>query len=126
MSRVLWAFRGKPVATVGEFDELVRAYHLAILKSAERWHPHDLVLPFGKVVVTYEYWVDADAGAKQVVGNVDLESPDGKSFTAVALLLKLHNAVIEHLNEMDHQFFEGLAFSGWSGDIPVYELRLGS
>ena len=59
---------------------------------------------------------------------VTLTADDGASFTAGELLFKLHNAVVEHLRENDHHFFEGLTLTGWDqdGKVPVYQLGQGS
>ena len=59
---------------------------------------------------------------------IPVDSANGRFFSAANLLFLLHNAVVEDLRNMDHQFFEGLGLmrDDEDGHVPRYQLFLGS
>jgi hypothetical protein len=57
-----------------------------------------------------------------------LVADNGESFTAGELPFKVHNAFVEALRQMDHQYFEGMTLSPEQRPdmAPLYDLDLGS
>ncbi len=61
--------------------------------------------------------------------NLTIEANNGKYFTAGEILWKIHNSVVEDLDEDDKHFFEGLTlYTGTDrqADGPIYQLNVGS
>jgi hypothetical protein len=119
-----WSFDGSVFDDRAKFSDEVREYQIDIV-GEDAWRPHDVVLPLPRVLVAYEHWDDE---GDQVETVLDLESKDGKHFTALDLLFQVHNAVVEDLCDDDHHFFEGLTLEPEAScaHLPRYSLRLGS
>ena len=103
LSNVAWAFRGEPFADATAFDRAVREWQ----DGSDAWVP-DEIIPLGRLRVAYQGAGDDPGDIEYTRYVIDLASDNGKSFTALELLHKLHNAVVVRLRETDHQYFEGL------------------
>jgi hypothetical protein len=114
-----WSFTGARMADPQAFSEEVRQYQIDIV-GEDAWNPDEVVLAFAHVLVGYEW--------EEVPLTIELASANGEHFTALDLLFKLHNAVVEDLRGIDHHFFEGLALNSLpvAGMPPLYLLRQGS
>jgi hypothetical protein len=129
MPDVIWVFDGKPFATESDCTAAVTGYHEDIYKRMNKrgvaWDPQKLVLKSTRVKIRHERWDDDEEGEGESV--IELSTRNSTGFTAGELMFKMHNAVVEYLRDMDHKFYEGLELDeDASGDIPLYEIMLGS
>ena len=122
LTEVRWAFYGGRFDTIGEFLKAVQEYHEEI--DADEWQPEEVVLGCKEVTVQYAYWDEED---EEIEDDFRLTA-DGDHFSAGELLFKIHNQVVECLEEEDQHFFEGLSLykNATSKDAPFYILELGS
>ncbi|MDR1200077.1 MAG: hypothetical protein LBL58_00410 [Tannerellaceae bacterium] len=123
MSNVCWAFYGGAYSSEEDFVRAVIQYHTE-LDGAE-WHPNQLVLQSKEVTILYTYW---DENVEEEVEEDFSLVADKGFFTAGELLFKIHNKVVENLENDDHHFFEGLSlFTGNNNgtNIPYYMLIQG-
>ncbi len=120
---VSWVFRGAVFSDRTVFDAAVSR------EQAEAdcpWRPDD-ILPCPQLKVSY--WGVVNPGDVEYTQcTAELTSDNGEYFTAAELLFKVHNAVVHHLRDADHQFFEGLSLSRGRGrgGTPMYEMQQGS
>lgn len=123
MRDILWSFMGDPMEDRDAFSEAVRQYHLNI-RDEDVWEPDQVVLQCPEMRLQYRYWEEAE----EKEGLLTIQSDNGMSFTAVELLHKVHNAVVEQLREIDHHFFEGFSLleQRTEGQSPLYRLSQGS
>lgn len=123
MSEVAWSFTGDVYSGREKFDQKVRKYQADIAGNAE-WQPDQVVLPVANARIVYT----CSEGDDDIEKMVDLNSDDGKAFTAGELLYKLHNAVVRQLSAVDRHFFEGLSLNSRpiAYEPPVYVMYLGS
>lgn len=124
MDEVRWAFYGGQYATIEEFVKAVQEYHEE-LDTAKEWQPEEMVLRCKEVTIQYEYWDEEEDEETEEDFRL---TADGDSFTAKELLFKIHNRVVEHLEDEDRHFFEGLSLYKEAAleDSPLYFLGLGS
>lgn len=123
MKDVCWAFYGGQYNIVEEFVKAVQEYHRGL--DADGWQPDEVVLECKVVTVQYAYWNEEENDETEEDFKL---TADGNGFTAGELLYKIHNRVVEHLEEEDRHFFEGLSLYGDAApeDTPFYFLDLGS
>jgi hypothetical protein len=123
LNGVCRSFIGSPFSSRAVFDSKVRQYQIDICKK-DTWRPDQVVIPCPCIRVVYRCW-ERD---EQIEPVIELASENGESFTAGDLLFQLHNAVVEHLREIDHHFLEGLVLHSRQvdGKPPLYVLRQGS
>jgi hypothetical protein len=90
------------------------------------WNPNEVVIECKDITIQYSYWDDEE---EEIEDDFNL-SADGSFFTAGELLFKIHNHVVDKLENNDHHFFEGLTL--WDGenhsnpDAPLYFVNQGS
>ena len=123
MRDTLWSFTGDTFDSSEAFSEAVQQYHMDIT-GKDTWEPDLMVLPAPRVTVAYTYFGYDD----EEEATIELTAANDRDFTALDLLFKIHNAVIDQLSGDDHHFFEGLSLnSAPSGNSPpLYLLDLGS
>jgi len=123
LTGVYWAFSGHPYPSEDAFSQAVHAYNHKF-SSQPRWYPEQHILPTPSVAVRYHCWRQE----REVEPWIQLDSANEHFFSAANLLFLLHNAVVEDLRNMDHQFFEGLGLllDDEDGHVPRYQLFLGS
>ena len=119
LQNVAWAFRGEPFANATAFDLAVREWQ----DGGDAWAP-DEIIPLGKLRVAYHGAGDDPDETEYTRYVIDLASDDGKFFTALELLHKIHNAVVLRLRDTDHQYFEGLDLADQA--TVLYEMSQGS
>jgi hypothetical protein len=127
LKNVVWMLRPILYTDREEFDAAVRSYHMRILKSDERWRPHERVLATPKILLCFECW----EGDDQNDATVELATTDPEGWTNLDLLFAVHQRVADYLSTRDgslgdHCFFEGLSLRSGKGDPPAYEIDLGS
>lgn len=121
MKDIVWSFRESYPDRVAFIDE-VRDYHLAIVKSTDRWRPDEVVLTAPRVHITYEHW----EGDDQLDRTTTFTADDGRAFTTGELLWKINEDAAPRLQNQDHKFFEGLDLGETEGNDPTYDMHLGS
>lgn len=124
MSNVYWGFYGGKYQTLEAFVEQVKLYNEDF---GIDWNPDEIVFEKKTLSVQYSYWDEKTD--EEVEEDFDLHADKG-AFTAGELLFKIHNQVVEKLEDDDHHFFEGLTL--WEGEnygnprAPLYFLNQGS
>jgi hypothetical protein len=125
MSNVYWGFYG------GKYDSLIRFINEAITYNKgldNEWNPREIVLNCKELTVQYS-WRDGNED-EEIEDDFNLTADNQSDFSAGELLFKIHNQVVEKLENEDHHFFEGLSL--WDGknysnsDTPLYFLNQGS
>jgi hypothetical protein len=106
MKNILWSFTGGKYATQKQFIEELVKYNLEIDKREIK--PDEIVIENNKVIIYYGY-EEAD---NQKDEEFRLTADNNKNFTVSELLYKIHNQVVEHLENLDYHFFEGLVNNG--------------
>jgi hypothetical protein len=125
MSDVYWGFYGGKYDSIAKFIQEVINYNQDFGK---KWNPDETVLASANVTVQYSYWDESEE--EETEEDFDLVADNQSCFSAGELLFKIHNYVVEKLEEEDHHFFEGLTL--WEGenysnpDVPLYFLNQGS
>ncbi len=124
MPDVRWGFYGGIYKTFETFITEVKKYNEDFEND---WNPNEIVFDAKVLTIQFAYWDEDDDD--EVEEDFDLHA-DGDSFTAGELLFKIHNHVVEKLEDDDHHFFEGLTL--WEGEnysnpqAPLYFLNQGS
>ena len=118
---VAWSFIGGVESNFESFCQSARQEQLEI-NANDSWDPTAIALPIQRVSVMYKPHPVEDDKV------VDLAADDENGFSEGELLFKLHNAVVEDLDDRDHHFFEGLTLNSRPvAQAPaVYIMRLGS
>lgn len=124
MPNVYWGFYGGKYRTLEAFVEEVKRYNEDF---GIRWNPDETVFEGAALTVQFAYWDEEDD--EETEEDFDLHADKG-AFTAGELLFKIHNHVVEKLEDDDRHFFEGLTL--WEGEdyanskTPLYFLNQGS
>jgi hypothetical protein len=125
MTDVSWGFYGGKYESQAKFIREVISYN----KDLENeWSPDETVLANTNVTIQYFYWDDKEDDDVEEDFNLVADTKIG--FTAGELLYKIHNQVVDKLEDADHHFFEGLTL--WEGEnyskpnAPLYFLNQGS
>lgn len=125
MSKILWGFYGGKYESREKFIQAVTDYNK---KFGKEWTPNETTLTYTNVTIQYSYWDEDEED--EVEEDFNLVADDKSGFTAGELLYKIHNQVVEKLEDDDHHFFEGLTL--WDGEnysnpnAPLYFLNQGS
>jgi hypothetical protein len=127
MANVAWRFAGARFTLADAFDRAVRQYHETVVKDPDAWRPTEIVVAAPRVRISY-FGIATPGDVDYTDYSVELASQNGESFTALDLLFKLHNAVVDRLGEADHCYFEGLLLKEAPSGTqpPLYELQQGS
>lgn len=122
MSNTRWAFYGGKYASQEDFVRAVTQYQTDMKTE---WDPEQIVLPYKEVTILYEYRDEDEEDQTEEDFNL---TADKDFFTAGELLFKIHNQVVEKLENDDHHFFEGLILLSDDDNtgIPCYMLSQGS
>lgn len=122
MREINWCLVGDKYHTRADFDEAVRLYRLEVCTSGY-WDPIRIAIAAQRIVVECIDWCDEEFNTL-----LEFESDNGVCFMEGELLFKIHNAVVEQCNKIDHRFFEGLDLDTNQGsdEVPRYTLSLGS
>ena len=103
MAGVYWRFLGGKYESQTEFVRNVTEFNKEFRKN--KWNSNETVLKSSKVSILYSYWdYDIDEEIEEVF---ELEANNKTGFTAGELLYKVHNQVIDKLENEVHQSFEG-------------------
>ena len=123
LKKVYWAFSKGDFASLAEFNEEVRDYHISIVEE-DVWQPDLKVLNEPSIQICFEYWTDEGDELEEFI---ELTADNSQFFTAGELLFKINNATADKLKNGDHIFFEGLNLSETlHNDKPFYWMYLGS
>jgi hypothetical protein len=124
MSNIYWGFYGGKYDTKKEFISEVIKYNNEFNND---WNPNEIILNLKIVTIQFSYWDDGEED--EIEESFDV-CADNDFFTSGDLLYKIHNQVVEKLEDEDHHFFEGLTL--WDGEnysnpqTPLYFLNQGS
>ena len=121
MSNICWGFYGGKYDSREKFIQSVSEYNKDLNKE---WFPDETVLNCKNVSVQYSYWDEEEDD--EIEEDFELVADNTSGFTAGELLFKIHNQVVDKLEDEDHHFFEGLTL--WEGNpqMPLYFLNQGS
>jgi hypothetical protein len=120
---VPWRFwDAEPYADRGEFEAAVSALLVDLERPAE-WRAGEIALRVPRVRILF-FGVDSPDDDDYQDFSVEVTSDDGVAFTRGELLHKVHNAVVLHLNAVDHCYFEGLKLENPA--FPTYQMEQGS
>lgn len=124
MSDIYWGFYGGKYNSEKEFISAVTKYNDDLEND---WEPNKVILNLKTVTIQYSYWDEIEED--EIEEDFNLVAND-KSFTTGELLFRIHNHVVDKLEDDDHHFFEGLTL--WDGEnysnpeVPLYLLNQGS
>lgn len=147
LNQVVWTFNDIEYKSIDDFNAKVNQYQNLILKEKAAWKPEEIVIARPLVDISYTVWIDRDSlaenetllenddffedeensedGLFQAEVEARFRADNGKNFTALELLYKLHlQMTTKELG--DHIFFEGLDEDENSTGIPRFYLNCGS
>ncbi len=128
MEDLRWSFLGKEYESYEEFVEEVDDYNTKVNSNYEpgSWKHEAPVLYTKKFYLDYSFR-NRETDEEQDM-HLTLEADNDKYFTAGEILLKVHNSVVEDLDEDDKHFFQGISlYTGErKADAPIFSLNLGS
>ncbi len=117
LSEVLWSFIGEKYVTLEDFD--------LALEENDTELPSGVIFDQPVIHILCEYVDEQD---KDHEIEVVFQADNQKDFEAKELLFKLHNELVEALNDNDFHFFEGLRLlkpgKGWKPYL--YSVALGN
>ena len=103
MTEVKWGFSGGRYESRKVFIKEVTKYNKGL---STHWRPKETVLESPKVSIQYSYWNNDRNNVEEEEFNLIADNASG--FTAGELLYKIHNQVVDTLEEEQFRFFEGL------------------
>lgn len=128
LNKIAWSFTNEVFQDVEKFNKEVTQYQIDIYKTDEGWNPYETVFDFPELQIQYEAWIaqssdllsneilideedafdedNSEDGMFQIEVLAKLKADNGKNFTALEFLMKVHN---QQANKDlgDHVFFEG-------------------
>lgn len=125
---VYWSFEGGVLPNVESLSHAVSEQMADSDAPGDAWEPDRIVLTRRSVRIKYFGVVTPDSAEYEENLVVELTAVGGTGFTAAELLFQLHNAVVDHMQDADHRYFEGLTLitPGSDTDPPLYEMEQGS
>ena len=121
LSKILWGFDGGKRTIQEEFVKELVQYNLDI--DEREIDLNEIVIKNREITVAYEFYNEED---EEIYRQFRLIADNVKGFTIGELLYKIHNEVIEDLENEDGEFFEGLTENGEQENIPLYDLNYSS
>ncbi|MFW2178185.1 MULTISPECIES: hypothetical protein [unclassified Moraxella] len=151
LDAIAWTFNKTPYTNNAIFNEQVTEYQIKIFETADKWQPTEIIIDLSQVYIQYQAWIK---GKQDLLANEELTAEDldyvtntepyedeygyqvdilaklqadnGQHFTAIELLQKTHNQMVN--KELgDHVFFEGFGEEFEShADLPIYYVGCGS
>ena len=125
MTGIYWGFYGGQYDSLEKFIQEVTEYNEDL---ENEWNPSETVFSCMDITVQYSYWDDEEEDEVEEDFNLTADKQSG--FTTGELLYKIHNKVVDKLEDADNHFFEGLTL--WEGenhsnpDAPLYFINQGS
>lgn len=147
LNQVVWTFTDIEYKSIDDFNTKVIQYQKLILKEKAAWKPEEIVITRPLVDISYTVWIDRDSlaenetllenddffedeensedGLFQAEVEARFSADNGRNFTSLELLYKLHQQMTT--KELgDHVFFEGLDEAENLPGIPRFYLNCGS
>ncbi|GHT32900.1 hypothetical protein FACS189434_05780 [Bacteroidia bacterium] len=120
MSDVFWAFYGGKYETLEKFAQALEEYNKSLKNQCDI---NEIVLELKETTIRYFYYEDDDI----VEADISVSTENESGFSVAELLYKIHNQVVDSLEEDDHHFFEGLVLAedAETGKV-IYLLQQGS
>ena len=103
MSSIFWGFFGGMYHSYEKFIRAVVEYNREL--GGKKWNSEEIILASTHVTIQYSYW-DYDV-ENEIDESFDLEADNEAGFSAGELLYKVHNQVVEKLENETHHYFEG-------------------
>ena len=147
LNDVMWTFNKKIYENIEEFDKDIKEYYDRMREYVDReWKPNEIAVNQPEIYIDYEAWIKgkedllenevvdnegelneeySDDGYFQVDVRALLKADNGKYFTNLELMAKVHN---QQANKElgDHVFFEGMDSDNEKDGIPVFYVACGS
>ena len=146
LNDVMWTFSKKIYESTEEFNKDIEAYYDQMREYVDReWNPNEVAVNQPEIYVDYEAWIKekedllenetadeeelseeyAEDGYFQVDVRALLKADNGKYFTNLELMTKVHN---QQANKElgDYVFFEGMDLDDEIDGIPVFYIACGS
>ncbi len=148
INNISWSFSSQIYLDSEEFNQAIIEYQIKIYKKDESWIPSEVVFENSELQVQYEAWItkpsdlleneilsDDDSNTFEKYPNEEhyqveiiakLKANNGKNFTALEFLMKIHN---QQANKElgDHVFFEGTDENPENiNGVPTYYIACGS
>jgi len=148
LGNIAWNFDQDKIKSIDDFNKEIKQYQIDI-KEEDIWNSSDMVVEGPTVDIQYMVWVkgrqeigenetlidddedfdegEAEDGMYQVEIVCRLKADNGKNFTALELMYKLHKQMqTKYLG--DHTFFEGLTADDNEADenVPFFHMDCGS
>ena len=144
LNQVVWTFNDIEYNSIDDFNTKVDQYQKLILKEKAAWKSEEIVIARPLVDISYTVWIDRDSFAENetLLENDDFfedeensedglfqaevearfSADNGKNFTSLELLYKLHQQMTT--KELgDHVYFEGLDEDESARDNPRFYLN---
>jgi hypothetical protein len=124
LENIYWSFDNGKYSSYDEFIENLIEYNLKINHNVFDFNC--IILEESLVNVAYSYYDEEEDDSVDI--DFSIEANDKKSFTLGELLFKIHNEVVDHLEEDEHKFLQGLTLfeDVSSSQHPFYLLGQGS
>lgn len=122
LTDISWSFEGEKFDSLEDFNFAIKNAHW---DRPDKWKPDEKVIRVGKVCLIYEAYAEGRHGQHQCI----LRADDGKTFSTLELMYKMHNHLVEALKHDSHHYFEGMRTDMiWLrfGRPPKYYVVLGS
>lgn len=150
LKKILWVFNDTSYDNKVAFNQDVTDSQIEILGNADNWQPDAVVFELPQLYIQYEAWINGvqdlfaneiltaesvehlattepeyDEFGYQVEILAKLTADNGKDFTALELLQKIHHQMLNK-DLGDHIFFEGLEQIEDYKGLPTYNVWCGS
>jgi len=124
LNNVMWSFIGDQYKSQNQFYKEFIEYQDDLENlSFKPENMDELIISSPSIKIKYWGLKNDEHLEMVVVFNAD----NGLAFSVGELMFKLHNSVVNYLNDLDHHFYEGLEPKIQSGNNEiVYSLWLGS
>jgi hypothetical protein len=109
LGQLCWSFAARTdYATPEDFGAAVLQYQMDIVQHSNGWEPDAIILPFCRVRF---HWEGLDRQQNDMIDKDNIvESSSSKGFTALDLLYKVHQIMVEDCRLTDRCFFEGFDY----------------
>jgi len=103
MAGIYWGFFGGTYNSLKKFNRAVAEYNRDL--GVKKWNSEEIILASKHVTIQYSYW-DYDTDS-EIEEDFVLQAGSEAGFSAGELLYKVHNQVVEKIENETHNFFEG-------------------
>ncbi|TWP29521.1 hypothetical protein ETU08_06655 [Apibacter muscae] len=147
LNQICWCFTPKTYTSFDEFNKEVINYQKSIGETDEDWKPDEVAIDSPELQIQYRAWITGPSDLLENETLIDdyksifdeeleedeypveiiakFKADNGKNFTTLEFLIKLHN---QQANKElgDHVFFKGIDEPEIIHGIPTYYIACGS